>query len=403
MSENEIIEYIEKMANEKDFKKAIFEFEIGSYKKNLIKSNHTGTQILKAVLAYMEKYTEHECVFKKEDEDILYKLIKDNYKKDKYYAHKISELQEQIVENETIKFTENIEDNFKERDIRKIFLDRLTLCNRRGEGSLDYYCKKFDVKISNMIEKEGFIKFLRNKENEYNYTENRLKTKTEALNQFYGHAELKEKIIKIFENNSNEKKEKIKKIITKELKLCDSTLKNLLKEYNLIGKYTRVQNAIKIPEKQTPKFTIKNNKMEITIENASFVDDLEINDYFVNEENEKSFKEGMKELVLHTKIERDYRVIKLAKNIFFKKNKRLYCQICGFDFYKYYGEIGENYIEGHHKVPLGEIKEESKTSPSDILLVCANCHRMLHRRIPAYSAKELKENMPKFKKSIDKE
>ncbi|MGG3845407.1 MAG: hypothetical protein C6W58_14570 [Bacillaceae bacterium] len=39
-------------------------------------------------------------------------------------------------------------------------------------------------------------------------------------------------------------------------------------------------------------------------------------------------------------------VIRLVKEKFKRENGgRLFCEICGFDFYEVYGEIGEDFIE----------------------------------------------------------
>lgn len=57
------------------------------------------------------------------------------------------------------------------------------------------------------------------------------------------------------------------------------------------------------------------------------------------------------------------------------------CQICGFDFKKMYGYIGENYIEVHHKKPLFSLDEEMIPNPeTDMITICSNCHRMIHRK-----------------------
>jgi len=69
------------------------------------------------------------------------------------------------------------------------------------------------------------------------------------------------------------------------------------------------------------------------------------------------------------------------------------CQGCGFDFEKTYGEIGRDYIEVHHVKPLcegeGSVPINAET---DLICVCANCHRMIHRRKDSVlSLKELQE------------
>lgn len=54
--------------------------------------------------------------------------------------------------------------------------------------------------------------------------------------------------------------------------------------------------------------------------------------------------------------------------------------ICGFDFEKKYGELGKGYIEVHHIKPLSDLNEEVVVNPvTDLICVCSNCHRMLHR------------------------
>jgi 5-methylcytosine-specific restriction protein A len=66
------------------------------------------------------------------------------------------------------------------------------------------------------------------------------------------------------------------------------------------------------------------------------------------------------------------------------------CQGCGFDFEETYGEIGKNYIEVHHVKPLYEENDIVEINPAtDLICVCANCHRMIHRR--KYSILTLKE------------
>lgn len=70
------------------------------------------------------------------------------------------------------------------------------------------------------------------------------------------------------------------------------------------------------------------------------------------------------------------------------------CVVCGFDFYKKYGDIGKGFIHVHHLVPLNEIGEEYQLNPiKDLRPVCPNCHAMLHRRKPPLTIEELKERI----------
>lgn len=57
------------------------------------------------------------------------------------------------------------------------------------------------------------------------------------------------------------------------------------------------------------------------------------------------------------------------------------CMACGFDFERTYGERGRGYIEAHHIVPVSQLDGETIIDPvTDMVVLCANCHRMVHRR-----------------------
>jgi 5-methylcytosine-specific restriction protein A len=57
------------------------------------------------------------------------------------------------------------------------------------------------------------------------------------------------------------------------------------------------------------------------------------------------------------------------------------CQACGFNFAQSYGAIGENFIEAHHLTPLATLRGQTLfLNPlQDFAVLCANCHRMIHR------------------------
>jgi hypothetical protein len=70
---------------------------------------------------------------------------------------------------------------------------------------------------------------------------------------------------------------------------------------------------------------------------------------------------------------------------------KLACEVCGFDFHATYGELGRIVAECHHLVPLSELTESKLTRLEDLAIVCANCHRMLHRGSPWKTVEELKK------------
>lgn len=57
------------------------------------------------------------------------------------------------------------------------------------------------------------------------------------------------------------------------------------------------------------------------------------------------------------------------------------CRICGFDFELHYGQRGMGFIEIHHTKPLSSSGVRIIVNPqTDLVPVCSNCHRMIHRR-----------------------
>lgn len=76
------------------------------------------------------------------------------------------------------------------------------------------------------------------------------------------------------------------------------------------------------------------------------------------------------------------------------------CCICGFDFEEVYGVHGKEFIEVHHIKPLNGYKHEHLVdAKKDMISVCANCHRMIHReKEKTLSPEELKEIIKANKK-----
>lgn len=60
---------------------------------------------------------------------------------------------------------------------------------------------------------------------------------------------------------------------------------------------------------------------------------------------------------------------------------RLRCEVpgCGFDFARVYGALGAGFAEVHHLKPLSHLRRGQITTLNDLAIVCANCHRMIHR------------------------
>lgn len=85
--------------------------------------------------------------------------------------------------------------------------------------------------------------------------------------------------------------------------------------------------------------------------------------------------ENRKRVVSHLQRERS-RLLALER----KQRDDYRCQVCGFCFERKYGrKLGHAFAEAHHVVPLSRLREGVRTRLEDLLTVCSNCHRMLHR------------------------
>jgi predicted HNH restriction endonuclease len=63
-----------------------------------------------------------------------------------------------------------------------------------------------------------------------------------------------------------------------------------------------------------------------------------------------------------------------------KNTGHLVCEVsgCKFDFLETYGELGRGFAHVHHRRSLAK-RKASRTTLSELAIVCANCHAMLHR------------------------
>ena len=100
------------------------------------------------------------------------------------------------------------------------------------------------------------------------------------------------------------------------------------------------------------------------------------------------FNEGNKKPVSHTVLVRSRAA--REKSIEFHG---YFCNICGFDFEKTYGDIGKHYIEVHHITLIGKLSSaegyEGTDPEHDLIPVCSNCHAIIHRKNPPYTPDEI--------------
>lgn len=91
--------------------------------------------------------------------------------------------------------------------------------------------------------------------------------------------------------------------------------------------------------------------------------------------------EGNRRLRKHYARERCRTLITKKRQDFASRNGgRVFCEVCGFDFAQNYPvSLGQGFIEVHHLSPLHDRNEPLRTTLADLLMVCSNCHRMIHR------------------------
>jgi 5-methylcytosine-specific restriction protein A len=102
-----------------------------------------------------------------------------------------------------------------------------------------------------------------------------------------------------------------------------------------------------------------------------------------------SVDETTKRLVSHYRIDRSPKIRAAKVDLFTAQNGSVYCENCTFSFEEKYGQRGKGYIEVHHVQPLAALLPNVVTKLSDLMLLCANCHRMVHRK-PLLSPDDLR-------------
>lgn len=133
-----------------------------------------------------------------------------------------------------------------------------------------------------------------------------------------------------------------------------------------------ITNVRKIYDFRNKNFIFKNFRIMDNLSISKYNDIvLETADIF------QSGKEGKKKVYYTTHYERNLQNREEAI-----KFHGTTCCVCGFNFEDFYGDYGKGYIEIHHIVPLHSLDEEVTINPkTDLIPLCANCHRIIHRGI----------------------
>ncbi|WP_300352738.1 DUF3578 domain-containing protein [Chryseobacterium sp.] len=163
-----------------------------------------------------------------------------------------------------------------------------------------------------------------------------------------------------------------------DLKLSNNQLPAKLYEYGNI--YAKFYDSKTIPESDT---LINDLNYFLSIyQELIYNDNEEINDISSNKVLEH------KKLKYHYRIERNQSISNKVKKI-----KGYVCEACNFDFTNKYGDLGHEFVEVHHLIPIssldpGEVEMDLVT---DFATLCSNCHRMIHRLEDPSKLEELKQ------------
>ncbi len=177
-----------------------------------------------------------------------------------------------------------------------------------------------------------------------------------------------------------------------------------LKSHNTLTNLNYAVYADKIQGEPSGRFTITNHGKQYLDGNMDIVDYL-LNNTFSSEDLKESFEivynrepsrkielfdenstvtEGTQAIV-QTKVYKRSNKLREKAIQFYTVDSRIKCQACCFDFEDFYGEYGRNFIEIHHQKPVfqfdgDDIEKTINKALENVIPVCSNCHRMIHRR-----------------------
>lgn len=181
------------------------------------------------------------------------------------------------------------------------------------------------------------------------------------------------------------------KVLSSELKEIPS-LKQELEKRNFLSEYQDpnfscflfyfvefyrkfYEKGIEVPHILKRENTVNKTKIEISAQENAIVVDSKKNKI---EEAEEVIlvKDGAKQKYFVSRYERSPKNRKEAIEQHGTK-----CMACGFDFGEVYGDFGKDYIEVHHLKPLSTLDQEVEIDPKeDLVVLCSNCHRMMHHK-----------------------
>jgi predicted HNH restriction endonuclease len=131
------------------------------------------------------------------------------------------------------------------------------------------------------------------------------------------------------------------------------------------------------------------SSLKIIVPKNSFHSKVDIfNENLIINEGHVSYKETKT-------LKRSYKLRDEAIKKYSNADGEIFCSACEFNFYKVYGELGKGYIEIHHLKPIfnyleDDFKKTVVEALDNVVPLCSNCHRMVHRNKKSISIEDLK-------------
>ncbi len=159
-----------------------------------------------------------------------------------------------------------------------------------------------------------------------------------------------------------------------------------LKMGNLIGAHPTIPGGMRTSKKEialVQRFLLNRDEMlaDAVAVRAQVVGALSPDHPLARDTDDEELTvaaEGDSRYVLALRRERS-RALRQSKIDSLERDSRpVACEVCGFDFFVQYGELGRAYIEVHHRTPL-HVSGATDSRLDDLAVLCANCHRMIHR------------------------
>ncbi|NJM44206.1 MAG: hypothetical protein HC858_09950 [Brachymonas sp.] len=112
--------------------------------------------------------------------------------------------------------------------------------------------------------------------------------------------------------------------------------------------------------------------------------------------NDTVADEGRKRYYTHYLRERSPILAEAKRRAFRAEHGLLYCEACTTSEDKFPPGLAESCFEVHHLRPLATNTGVVRTGLNDLAIVCANCHRMIHRSEPMLSPSDLLTELKNF-------